>query len=63
MTNELGEFRAGMVAAWVGAVVAVVGGGIGTMAVAAIWSQLFPQLRQQRSLDRPMVAGVGAAAE
>jgi MFS family permease len=60
-SNELGEFRAGMVAAWVGAVIAVVGGGIGTMAVAAIWSRAFPGLRRQRSLDRPMVPGVGAA--
>ena len=59
-SNELGEFRAGMVATWLGAVVAVVAGGIGTMLVAAIWSQLFPGLRTQRSLDRPMVAGVGA---
>jgi hypothetical protein len=37
----------------------VVGGGIGTMAVAAIWSRAFPGLRRQRSLERPMVAGVG----
>ncbi|MGN6102104.1 MAG: MFS transporter [Devosia sp.] len=58
-SNELGEFRSGVVAAWLGAVVAVVGGGIGTMAVAAIWSRAFPGLRQQRSLERPMVAGVG----
>jgi hypothetical protein len=42
-------------------VIAVVGGGIGTMAVAAIWSRAFPGLRRQRSLDRPMVPGVGAA--
>jgi MFS family permease len=60
-SNELGEFRAGLVAAWLGAVVAVVGGGIGTMAVAAIWSRLFPSLRRQRSLDRAMVDGMESA--
>ena len=62
-SNELGEFRAGVVAAWLGAVVAVVGGGIGTMAIAAIWSRLFPQLRRQRSLDRPMAATAPDPAE
>jgi len=61
-SNELGEFRAGMVAAWLGAVVAVVAGGIGTIAIAGIWSQLFPGLRQQRSLARKMVSEPGAAA-
>lgn len=35
-SNELGEFRAGVVAARLGAVTAVVMGGAGTMAVAAI---------------------------
>ena len=58
-SNELGEFRAGMVAAWLGAVVAVVAGGIGTIAVAVIWSQLFPELRKQRALDGKMVQEVG----
>lgn len=53
-SNELGEFRAGMVAAWLGAVPAVVLGGIGTMAVAAIWSRAFPGLRRQQALDRRM---------
>jgi MFS family permease len=60
-SNELGEFRAGMVAAWLGAVVAVVAGGIGTIAVALIWSQLFPGLRQQRSLAMKMVADAAPA--
>jgi MFS family permease len=49
-SNELGEFRAGMVAWKLGAVTAVVMGGVGTMAVAAIWSQLFPKLREARKL-------------
>ena len=49
-SNELGEFRAGMVAWKLGAVTAVVMGGVGTMAVAAIWSQMFPKLRDARKL-------------
>jgi hypothetical protein len=54
-SNELGEFRAGFVAAWIGAVAAVTYGGIATVGVAALWSRLFPQLRTARSLDRAMV--------
>jgi len=49
-SNELGEFRAGMVAARIGAVAAVVMGGAGTMAVAALWARWFPALRQARTL-------------
>lgn len=56
-SNELGEFRAGLMAAWIGAQAAVVFGGAATMAVAAIWSQVFPGLRRQDSLDRKMVEG------
>ena len=51
-SNELGEFRAGVMAAWLGAQVAVAVGGAATMAVSVIWSQTFPGLRNQRSLDR-----------
>jgi hypothetical protein len=29
-------------------------GGIGAMAVAGIWSRVFPQLREQDSLDKRM---------
>lgn len=50
-SNELGEFRAGMVAWKLGAVTAVVMGGVGTVAVAAIWSQLFPKLRDAQKLE------------
>jgi len=51
-SNELGEFRAGTMAALFGTVPAVVFGGVGTMAVAGIWAFLFPALRQIRHLDR-----------
>ncbi|PDS79637.1 MFS transporter [Rhizobium sp. L43] len=52
-SNELGEFRAGTMAALFGAVPAVVIGGIGTLAVAAIWASSFPKLRQIDTLDAP----------
>ncbi len=51
-SNELGEFRAGMMGAWIGPVGAVVFGGIGSIFVAAIWAWQFPALRKTRSLDR-----------
>ncbi|MET4633818.1 MULTISPECIES: MFS transporter [Kaistia] len=50
-SNELGEFRAGMSAAVFGAVSAVVIGGAGTVAVAALWARFFPDLRRARHLD------------
>lgn len=50
-SNELGEFRAGVVAAWIGAVAAVTLGGVGTMGVAFFWSRWFPELRTARRLD------------
>lgn len=53
-SNELGEFRAGTVAHLIGPVPAVVIGGFGAMAVALIWSRIFPELRQQRTLDKRM---------
>jgi len=44
--NELGDFRAGSMAAWLGAVPAVLAGGCATLAVVALWSWLFPELRR-----------------
>ncbi len=44
--NELGEFRAGIVAAWLGAVPAVMFGGIGSLVVVGVWAYLFPELRR-----------------
>ena len=51
-SNELGEFRAGTVAALIGVVPAVVFGGIGTVVIAGLWMVLFPELRKARRLDR-----------
>lgn len=53
-SNELGEFRAGTVAHLIGPVPAVVIGGVGSIAIAVIWSRLFPGLRTQRTLDKRM---------
>ncbi|MGB8292543.1 MFS transporter [Rhizobium ruizarguesonis] len=55
-SNELGEFRAGTMAAIFGAVPAVVIGGIGTLVVAAIWASSFPKLRRIDTLDAPTVS-------
>ena len=52
-SNEIGEFRAGMSAALIGVVPAIVVGGIGTVVVAGLWAWLFPQLRDARRLDAP----------
>jgi MFS family permease len=51
-SNELGEFRAGTMAAGFGAVPAVVIGGVGALATAAVWARMFPDLRNVRHLDR-----------
>src|SRR5262245_14671557 len=50
-TNELGEFRAGMMAAWLGVVPAALAGGIGTLLIVALWTQLFPTLRRVNRLS------------
>ncbi|WP_182086162.1 MFS transporter [Aureimonas sp. ME7] len=49
-SNELGEFRAGVMAALIGVVPATVIGGFATIGVAAVWAWAFPQLRRARSL-------------
>ena len=43
-SNQLGDFRAGVVAAWLGAVPAVLIGGVGTIAAVLICWRLFPAL-------------------
>jgi MFS family permease len=43
-SGTLGEFRAGVMAAWLGAVPAVLIGGIGAVAVTLLWMRLFPEL-------------------
>jgi len=52
-SNELGEARSGFLAALVGPVVAVAGGGIIAIGVTMLWSRLFPELRAARSFTPP----------
>jgi MFS family permease len=52
-SNELGEFESGVTAAWFGTVAAVVVGGCATLAVAASWTRLFPELARMDRLPRP----------
>jgi MFS family permease len=49
-SNELGEFESGLTAQWWGAVRATVIGGIGSLAIAGIWSTAFPGLRKADEL-------------
>ena len=55
-SNELGEAESGFLAALVGPVVAVVGGGIGAVAIVILWAWKFPELRLARSFDGPDVS-------
>lgn len=48
-SNELGEFRAGLMAVAFGAVGAVAFGGVGAIIVTAIWAVIFPELRKART--------------
>jgi hypothetical protein len=56
-SNTLGEFESGAVAAWLGPVASVFIGGIGSLAVAALWMLFFPALRR---IDRFQPADKGA---
>jgi MFS family permease len=53
-SNELGEFESGTLAAAIGAMPAVVLGGVATVAVALLWGRLFPALRDR---DRLLTQG------
>ena len=61
-SNQLGDFRAGTMAALFGTVPAVVVGGVGIILVTAIWMFLFPELRRIRSLDEAAEAKASRAA-
>jgi MFS family permease len=50
-SNELGEAESGFLAALVGPIVAVVGGGIAAVAISLLWSRLFPALRDADGLS------------
>jgi MFS family permease len=57
-SNELGQFESGITAQWFGTVPAVVLGGLGTIAVVLLWSQLFPSLRRVDQLVPKVVTQV-----
>jgi hypothetical protein len=50
-SNELGEFRGGLVARFIGPVSAVVLGGVGALVVTGLWARLFPALRTADRLE------------
>jgi MFS family permease len=45
-SNEVGQFESGLTAQWLGTVPAVIAGGLGTIAIVAIWAWRFPALRR-----------------
>jgi MFS family permease len=51
-SNQLGEFRAGTMAEFTGALVAVLAGGVGTLMIVALWAKLFPALMTIDNLAR-----------
>ena len=55
-SNEVGQFESGITAQWFGAVPAVVLGGLGTIAIVALWAWRFPELRRVNELVRPAAA-------
>ena len=54
-SNELGEAESGFLAALIGPVAAIAVGGIGAIAVVAVWAWKFPELRLARSFEPPDV--------
>ena len=59
-SNEFGQFESGITAQWFGAVPAVVLGGVGSIAVVALWSWLFPALRRVDRLAPEALDGPGS---
>ena len=62
-SNELGEFRAGLMAAWIGVVPAVVLGGAAAVGIAGAWAVMFPQLRKTQRLEARAAPEPADAAE
>ncbi len=61
-SNELGEFRAGTSAAWMGAVPAAIFGGVCTLGVVAAWMWAFPTLRKVDRFEEATETTDGADA-
>ena len=52
-SNQLGEFRAGLMAAWLGAIPAVLIGGIGALLVVLAGRKMFSELYRVDTLEPP----------
>ncbi len=61
-SNEVGQFESGLTAQWLGAVPAVIAGGLGTIAVVAVWAWLFPELRRVDELTPHRVESSASAS-
>jgi MFS family permease len=53
-SNELGGFESGLTAALFGPILAVVGGGVGTILVVLAVAKIWPEMRALKSLDVPV---------
>jgi MFS family permease len=53
-SNQLGDFRAGLVASWFGTVTAIVSGGVAAIIVAGLWMALFPTLRALQRVEQEL---------
>jgi MFS family permease len=60
-SNQLGEFRAGVMAYFFGPIAAVVIGGVGTLAVVAAWMRLFPKLFNVETMEPPPMSRTSEA--
>ena len=52
-SNQFGAFESGLVANWLGPILAVVTGGIGTVLVAVATALIWPEMRRIKRLDAP----------
>src|SRR5579863_414163 len=62
-SNEFGQFESGVTAQWFGTVPAVVLGGVGTLVVIALWTWLFPELRNAGALHSITVESLPEASQ
>jgi MFS family permease len=60
-SNQLGDFRAGVSAAWFGTVPAVLIGGVGALLVTGLWIRLFPELAKRDHLHPQASRTAGGA--
>lgn len=61
-SNQLGAFESGTLAGFIGAMPAVLIGGIGTVLVALLWMKLFPALRDLERLENAAVSATRDSA-